>query len=188
MKFWFDTEFIENGPTEPIKLISIGIVSEDGREYYAESAETNLRNANEWVWNNVIPHLKSDIVERPMRTMTRPIETYLASGCAKNHNQIASDIRMFVGTSPEFWAYYADYDWVVLCQLYGTMMDLPDTWPMYCRDLKQKMDDIEIDHETTMSHLVKQQVAQPENAHNALEDARWNQIVSEFIDAHLSGY
>lgn len=29
MRFWFDTEFIENGHT--IDLISIGIVAEDGR-------------------------------------------------------------------------------------------------------------------------------------------------------------
>lgn len=34
----------------------------------------------------------------------------------------------------------ADYDWVVLCQLYGTMMDLPKGWPMYCRDVKQLCD------------------------------------------------
>ena len=33
--------------------------------------------------------------------------------------------------------YYADYDWVALCQLYGRMLDLPGRWPMFCRDLKQ---------------------------------------------------
>lgn len=33
MKFFYDTEFIEDGKT--IDLISIGIVAEDGLEYYA---------------------------------------------------------------------------------------------------------------------------------------------------------
>ena len=31
MRFWFDTEFHENGSF--IDLISIGVVSEDGRQY-----------------------------------------------------------------------------------------------------------------------------------------------------------
>src|SRR4051812_11038169 len=33
MKYFYDTEFLEDGQT--IELISIGIVAEDGREYYA---------------------------------------------------------------------------------------------------------------------------------------------------------
>jgi hypothetical protein len=31
MRFWFDTEFIEDGKT--IDLMSIGVVAEDGRKY-----------------------------------------------------------------------------------------------------------------------------------------------------------
>ena len=34
MNFFFDTEFYENGKT--IELISIGIVAEDGSEFYTE--------------------------------------------------------------------------------------------------------------------------------------------------------
>jgi hypothetical protein len=74
---------------------------------------------------------------------------------------IAREIVDFVGPSPEFWAWYADYDWVALCQLYGTMMDLPDGWPMYCRDYKQVADERGTD------------VSQPDSAHNALGDAQW---------------
>jgi len=35
MKYFYDTEFIDNGHT--IELISIGVAAEDGREYYAIS-------------------------------------------------------------------------------------------------------------------------------------------------------
>lgn len=35
MKYWFDTEFIEDGKT--IDLLSIGIVSEEGHTLYAEN-------------------------------------------------------------------------------------------------------------------------------------------------------
>ena len=54
MKYFIDTEFLEGtqkklfGKTKPtIDLISIGIVSEDGREYYAISKNFNLKEA----WN-----------------------------------------------------------------------------------------------------------------------------------------
>lgn len=59
MKYFLDTEFLEGkqskkilnfniGKTKPtIDLISVGIVSEDGREYYAISKDFNLKEA----WN-----------------------------------------------------------------------------------------------------------------------------------------
>ena len=54
MKYFLDTEFLEGtqkkwfGETKPtIDLISIGIVAEDGREYYAISKDFNLKEA----WN-----------------------------------------------------------------------------------------------------------------------------------------
>ena len=53
--------------------------------------------------------------------------------------QIGPEILAFIGNdkSPEFWGYYADYDWVVFCQIFGSMIDLPKGWPMFCMDLKQ---------------------------------------------------
>ncbi len=72
MKYFFDTEFIEgfkkpikwlptignlNKPYHSIQIISIGIVCEDGREYYAVSNEFNPNDANDWVKENVIKQL-----------------------------------------------------------------------------------------------------------------------------------
>ena len=47
MKYFLDTEFIEDGKT--IDLISIGIVAEDGREYYAINSECDFPKANDWI-------------------------------------------------------------------------------------------------------------------------------------------
>ncbi len=149
MKIWFDTEFIEDGKT--IDLISIGMVREDGGKYYAHSAEYDVSKASDWVKENVLPHVG----------YTTPLRRY----------QIANDIRAFAGEKPEFWAYYADYDWVALCQLYGTMMDLPKGWPMYCRDIKQWCDDL------GNPKLPPQMSTE----HNALADAYWNKIAWEFL-------
>ncbi|MCK5601944.1 3'-5' exoribonuclease [Candidatus Pacearchaeota archaeon] len=150
MRIFFDTEFIEDGKT--IDLISIGIVTEDGRKYYAVSSEYDESKASQWVKDNVL----SQIPDTHVRTSRK---------C------IAEEVVLFVEENPEFWAYYADYDWVVLCQLFGTMMDLPDTWPMYCRDIKQMCD-------TQGNPSLP---IQGEGEHNALDDALWNKEAYEFL-------
>lgn len=148
MKIFFDTEFIEDGET--IDLISIGLVKKDGSFYYAENSDCDLSRASPWVKANVIPHLH---------------------GLAIPKARIAADIVEFSGESPEFWAYFADYDWVVLCQLYGTMMDLPDTWPMYCMDIMN----------IAKWYGIKQ-ASFPKiegQAHKAIDDAFWCKSVYE---------
>jgi hypothetical protein len=139
VRLFFDTEFIEDGRT--IDLLAIGIVREDGATYYAEPVETDRSKAGDWVKVNVLP------------TLTGP---------TKPRATIAAEIVDFAGDNPEWWAYYASYDWVALCQLYGTMMNLPDGWPMYCRDLRQYLDENGL-----------QGITQPDSNHNAIDDARW---------------
>jgi hypothetical protein len=120
VRTWFDTEFHERGAAHPIELISIGMVSEEGGQLYLVSNEFDLAaaEANPWLAENVLPHLPPDSLWVP-------------------RDVIAERVVEFCGLYPELWAYYADYDWVVLCQLFGRMIDLPATWPMWCRDVKQ---------------------------------------------------
>lgn len=141
MRFWFDTEFYEDGRT--IDLISIGVVAEDGRTYYAETMDAlDLAGNSDWLRENVAPHLR---------------------GPNKLRRHIASELMGFMGEKPEIWAYYADYDWVVLCQLFGRMIDLPNGWPMFCRDVKQLADSL------GNPDLPEQK----SNEHYALADALW---------------
>lgn len=153
MRFWFDTEFIEDGKT--IDLMSIGVVAEDGRTYYAESEECDLSRATPWVKENVVPYL---------------------TGIKTPRAHIAQRLIEFMGHKPEIWAYYADYDWVALCQLFGTMMDLPKGWPMYCRDVKQLCDSI------GNPKLPPQQ----DKEHHALYDAEWTKQAWEFLQPPAS--
>jgi len=92
------------------------------------------------------------------------------------------------GKTPiEFYAYYADYDWVVFCQLFGKMIDLPNGFPKYCNDLKQLLESKRIiyGNETPNRYWVKleehSQYPKQENKHNALSDARWNKKLYEFL-------
>ncbi|MDD1438176.1 3'-5' exoribonuclease [Dolichospermum sp. ST_sed10] len=142
---------------------------------------------------------------------------YLLNKYGKTNKQIAKEIIEFVYTSegasqtingvldkpllcvdvakvnPEFYGYYSDYDWVVFAQLFGTMMDLPVGFPMYCIDLKQTLDekalmydddqysnlDIEgkVEYVKTNSKYPKQT-----NEHNALADAKWNYELYKFLN------
>ena len=141
MKYFFDTEFHEykRDGVNTIELISIGIVAEDGREFYAESLDFDMQAAmeNEWLKENVIARLRSHQADKA------PFNGWIrdgGKGGLLHESEIAGDIRRFVGEKPEFYAYYADYDWVVFCWLFGRMIDLPKGFPMYCRDLKQMLD------------------------------------------------
>lgn len=151
MRFWFDTEFYEDG--KAIYLISIGIVSEDGREYYAETVSAPLlARQTDWLRDNVAPHLRG-----------KPAE--------KLPSELRDEIVAFMGEKPEIWAYYADYDWVALCQIYGRMIDLPKGWPMFCRDVKQLCVSL------GDPKLPKQKSAE----HDALADARWAKEAWDFL-------
>ena len=57
MRFFYDCEFIEDGVT--IELISIGVVDEQGGEYYAVSTEFDPQRAGDWVRSHVLPKLPS---------------------------------------------------------------------------------------------------------------------------------
>lgn len=178
MKFYIDSEFIEDGKT--IELISIGIVCEDGREFYRINSDCDLTQANDWVKENVIKQLPlPDPIDTsspwmPRQMIRRDLALFL--GCEPSNSDI--DCRSYElrhdMPKPELWVYYGDYDWVVLCQIFGTMMDLPRGLPMYAMDLKQwckQLGDPELP-------------AQVKGEHNALSDAKWNRAVWQFLDEY----
>jgi hypothetical protein len=152
MRYFLDTEFYEDGRT--IDLISIAVVAEDGREFYAVSREAQLHLVSDWVRKNVLPSLPP--YDDP---------TWMS------RQDIANRLAVFMGSQPEVWAYYADYDWVAVCQLFGTRMQLPEGWPKFCRDLKQLSVDL-----GSPPHP-----ADPPVEHNALVDALWNKLLYETL-------
>jgi hypothetical protein len=149
---------MEDGQT--IELLSIGVVCDDGREFYAVSADADRSHANEWVAENVLPHLGEPLMSR--RLIAAQMIEFVNAGKGK----------------PEFWAYYGDYDWVVLCQLFGTMMDLPMGWPMFAMDVKQlcvSLGDPRLPEQTSTEHI-------------ALDDARWTRDAWAWLTAQIDRY
>lgn len=150
MKYWIDTEFIEHPYT--IDLISVGLVAEDGREFYAESNEVDWTKASRWTLQTVRPQLK---------------------GPAISPEDIGYAVRRFMDKDehPVFWGYFPAYDWVVFSWLFGGMNDLPFAFPQLCLDIKQwaiELGDPELPRQLGARH-------------HALADARWTRDAWAFL-------
>jgi hypothetical protein len=157
VRFFYDTEFIEDGKT--IDLVSIGVVDERGREFYAVSTDFDPGRAGPWVRDNVLDKLPSPadpawcdratIRDRLMKFLTRDRERV------------------------ELWAWFAAYDHVALAQLWGDMPALPRELPRFTRELRQRWEDV---GKPSLP-------PPPSDAHDALADARHNLVRWRVIEA-----
>lgn len=159
MRYFYDTEFIEDGET--IDLISIGVVAEDGREFYAVSKEFDASQAGDWVRRNVLNQLppKSDARWMDRATLRRKLYGFLLPDHVPGQRLAQQD-------RPELWAWVGAYDHVVLAQLWGDMTGLPRELPRFTHELKQLWE---------MAGRPRLPES-PSNAHDALADARFNVI------------
>jgi hypothetical protein len=158
VRFFYDCEFIEDGVT--IELISIGVVDEQGREYYAVSTEFNPERAGDWVRAHVLPKLPSP-ADQAWRGRTAIRDTLL-------------EFLTSSGERVELWAWFAAYDHVALAQLWGPMPALPRTLPRFTRDLRQRWED-----------AGKPALPPPpSDAHDAMADARYNLARWRVIEQH----
>jgi hypothetical protein len=166
VKYFYDTEFLEDGKT--IELISIGIVRDDGFTYYAVNADMPVERIirNDWLMKNVAPSLPG---RKPAPPIAGSDMWYwnLDKGdvAVKPHWVIANEVRHFFeqgADGVELWADYSAYDHVALAQLWGRMIDLPKGMPMYTHEFQQKLEDLGFPD-------VPEQTG---GLHNALADAR----------------
>jgi hypothetical protein len=117
MKYFIDTEFIANGFGLHFDLISIAVVAEDGRELYMENMEADLSKANEWVRENVVPHLNEQD--------------------AFNWIDLRNNLLHFIGDdTPEFWGWCCGYDFVLISMLVE-FDRWPNGWPYFFNDVAQ---------------------------------------------------
>lgn len=211
MKYFLDTEFIERfhkplfgKARHVIDLISIGIVADDGRTYYAISNEYNYNDASDWVKENVIDLLYIYTVHGDQRNRYNSDNFHKVYG--KSNRQISLEIIQFIidtatdddlinNSNIEFYGYYADYDWVLFCSLFGSMINLPKGFPMYCKDLKQILDNHALAAIALQTmgeskslkeglEFIKNLPDYPtqENEHHALSDAKWNKDLFYFLN------
>jgi hypothetical protein len=182
----YDCEFLEDGRT--IELISIGMVCDDGREYYAVNADAPWERIrkNDWLIRNVLPSLPITGRTSLDSYLAIPANSYpkttldMVSADTKDtqvkpHWVIANEVRDFLQATPdvELWANYGAYDHVALAQLWGPMVRLPEGVPMFTNDIQQERARLGF----RWDDLPKQESSE----HNALADARHNQTVRRWL-------
>jgi hypothetical protein len=176
----YDFEFLEDGVT--IEMISIGMVREDGKTYYAVNGDIarlwrgrKLRRKirrHAWLMENVVPHLPQPHGDRRLSMPDSWLFDY-AHPLVKPKRQISAEVHRFIGgvDDPQLWADHGAYDHVVLCQLWGRMIDLPPCVPKYTNDLKQEA--------VRLGNPPLPQRTSTE--HDALLDALYQQSVRRFL-------
>ncbi|MGB0562260.1 MAG: 3'-5' exoribonuclease domain-containing protein [Spirulinaceae cyanobacterium] len=156
MRYFFDTEFIEDGHT--IELISLGMVAADGREFYAISSDYERDRADPWLFDHVF-----DKLELP----SLGIEVARPQTRAEIRDQLLAFVQADADPDLEIWGAWCAYDWVVLRQLFGKMVAGPTAWPKFCFDVIQWAAQLGLSPEAL--------TPAPDYQHNALVDARWTQ-------------
>lgn len=183
VKFFYDTEFIDDGKT--IDLISIGIVGEDDREYYAVNACVDERKIlnHHWLPENVWPYLpQTFIYSYRLGNGTRVIPTLdRTHDSVKPINAIASEVARFLlgedyenqteAPTVELYGWCCGYDHVVLAQLWGPLTNAPIGIPYLTYDIKY------LCHTMGNPRIPKQEG----NEHHALHDAKWNKYAYDYL-------
>lgn len=162
-----------------------------------------------WIRENVLKPIFDefyiDAFDCSMPTFNYKSMERLINKIGKTNKQIAEEVKEFcldnvqvykspdgkyVGGidpykgTPEFYGYFADYDWVAFCWLFGKMIDLPTGFPKYCIDLKQELDRIQkfyVDRYKAGNLKDFTNYPKQTNEHNALADARWNKQLYDFL-------
>ncbi len=150
MKIFFDTEF--TGLHKSTTLISIGIVSEDGRELYYELNDYDKNQIDGWLEDNVIANL-NNLESINTEELRVAIEEFI-----KPYDKV------------EVWSDCLSYDWVLFNQIWGHAFNIPDK--IYyipfdiCTLFKVKGIDPDINREEFANML------EGSKKHNALWDAK----------------
>lgn len=168
-RFYYDTEFLERGAAGPIDFISIGIVRADGIEYYAVSNQFNVDEVR------AHPFLSENVW--PLLPLTDEGELNLDHPVVKDRDTIAREVLEFFTSTdlpPQLWAWYAAYDHVVLAQLWGAMVNMPDQLPRQTDDLVtewKRLGRPELPEQTGFNH-------------HALYDAQHDRQIDQFLQQY----
>lgn len=129
MLIFFDCEF--TGLHQDTTLISIGMISEDGKKFYAEASDYDKSQVDDWINENVLAnrwcHTNRFELEEPY---------YYVYG---NKVSIAHELKKYLRQfdEVELVSDCAHYDMMLFINLFGTAFDIPENVCPVCYDINQ---------------------------------------------------
>ena len=134
MKIFFDTEF--TGLHKNTTLISIGLVDENGRTFYAEFSDYDESQCDEWIKENVIKHLKWSI-EGPLEDFSNIyVNDWEAYGTKKYIKTVLAD-WLSKYEEVELVSDCCHYDMVLFVDIFGSAWTIPAVVNPVCHNINQ---------------------------------------------------
>lgn len=151
VKVFFDLEF--TGLNQNADILSIGLISDDGKTYYAEISDYDPHKVSGWVHENVINHFNNSHVITKSELKEELVEWF----------------SQF--TSVEMWSDVGQYDWVIFCNIFGSALDIPKNINYICFDLATLLKSCNIDPDIYREKFVDT-IPIEGRKHNAIWDAQ----------------
>ena len=183
MNIYFDTEFC--GLQKNTELISIGLISEDGKEFYGEFASINTELIDDWILENVLMNTtkygevnETDIVvnESDYHFGTKEeIRDQLKEWLSQfDEVQLISDV--------------CHYDMVLFIDIFGSAFDLPENVSPVCYDINQDIASYYEESQKDAFNRSREDILEEKGItivgqkHNSLYDARVIQQVYNVLN------
>jgi len=193
-KLFFDTEF--TGLHQNTTLISIGIVSQDGRTFYAEFTDYDKTQVDDWIKENVISKLQFNDQEKEKQKQSNV--QFLTEGVhyrgfgntetVKNH--LIQWMKQF--DSVQIWSDCLAYDWVLFCQIFGHAFLIPKN--IYyipfdiCPLLLLAGGNADVDREEFVGNMIEVNDALMWGGGNKKHNALWDAYVIRACYKKLCGF
>lgn len=130
IKIFFDTEF--TGLRKDTTLISIGLISEDNRQFYAELIDYDTSQCDKWIKEHVIGNLYE---YNGVKLESNYIPNYHIGAKLEIGKVLRNWLAQF--DSVEFVSDVSHYDMVLLIDLLGATWELPKHICPACIDINQ---------------------------------------------------
>lgn len=120
MKVFFDTEF--TGLHKGTSLISIGLISEDGKTFYAELTDYDETQIDKWLQENILDNLIMK-QRNAFYYYINDNESFAKGDKAKISTLLERWLLQF--DSVEIWSDCLAYDWVLFSDIFGHAFNIP---------------------------------------------------------------
>lgn len=188
MKIFFDTEF--TGLHKNTTLISIGMIDENKRSFYAEFTDYDESQCDDWIKENVINHLRRKGTHNLyMEAYDRINKETSIVGTKKQIKEKLED-WLSIYDDIELVSDVCHYDMVLFIDLFGTAFDLPRCINPACHDINQDIARYYEFSEKEAFDFSREELLQNNaitiegDKHNSMYDAKVIKKIYEIIESH----
>lgn len=165
MKVFFDTEF--TGLHQETTLISIGMIAENGKMFYAEFNDYDQNQVASWLRDNVICNLL--VQDETKKRKNQIVNKTVVGDSAYIAECITEWLKQF--DKVEMWSDCLSYDWVLFNNLWGHAFSIPSNVYYIPFDICTSFKEHGIDPDINREEYAGVSGSKDKKKHNAIWDA-----------------